>query len=155
MGGIGDPIRDFEYFEFFQDGCAAMARNSRLLLHLAGETITAAAILEIVGTAPRRMKYLGSPAWKLSRCSVVPRKAFDRCKGTHLENLMGQVMRYFVNYLPRRPRKSREMLDSAFLGILGAVDWDEIAKNFIPLLDEMPPWYRRGPIERWAARRGL
>lgn len=137
-------------YAFFRDGCEAMARNAKLLLELAAEPVTADNLLCIVCTFPRHPDRILTPEWRRSYCSKLLEKAYNRGVQTDREQLTIDVMDYFLRHLPVRSDESLGMLEGAFLGVLGRVTWPEE-----PSPKKQPvPERHRGPLERWAARRG-
>jgi hypothetical protein len=121
-----DSLDNLEGFDFFQDHCATMARNARLLLKMAGEPVTVANVLMIINTTARHTDDWRDPNWKRMYCWQLMEAAHRRCEGcTEAEKATyTRLMEYFIHDVPGLTSGERDMLDAAFLGVLGAVDWD-------------------------------
>lgn len=141
------------HISFLREGCAELGRNVCDLILLAGDYVLVNKIRAIIKTIPRNPEELVDKQWREGECNQTLASAFRASITPESKERVEALLDYFLAYLPNRPRFARDMLDSAFLGVLDSVNWDEIARNLIPGLDETPPWFRPGPIERWAARR--
>ena len=142
------------YTSYLREACAELGRNVCDLILRAGDLVQVDRIRAIIKSIPRDPEEILDKRWRDGECNQTLSLAFRASSSPESRESMKALADYFLFYLPDRSRFARDMLDSAFLGVLDSVNWDEIARNLIPLLDETPPWYRRGPIERWAARRG-
>lgn len=153
-----DALDDIEYFDFFQDACAALARNACLLLRLAGEPVTPENALEIIHSAPRTHAWLDTEFWQRSYCNALLERACTRQNSARGLDTWLALHDYFKLYLTRIRPAARRMLDAAFIGVLEEIPWEAPKPGKKPARQPPPlpqPAERRpGPIERWAARRG-
>jgi hypothetical protein len=124
-------------FGFLQDGCAALARNARNLLRLAGEPLTPAAIMKIAKAMPRDVSEFADERWKRGEMNGLLQKAFERSKGGQDARIFREISDYFIRYIPSRSYSVLDDLESAFRGVLG--NFPEELETGIDLLPDDPP----------------
>jgi hypothetical protein len=105
-----DPIDSIPVFAFWRDGVAAMARNARTLLQLAGQPVTLANVAHLVESVPITPYDLESPQWQAGYCNQCLKIAYE----TQGEQATRPLMDYFLGYITYRSRESQHMLIDAF-----------------------------------------
>jgi hypothetical protein len=119
-----EPIDMFRWYEFWRDGCRALAQNVCAVLHLAGEPLTRQSIAAFTDGIPLSRDDLHSDRWRETLCSRCLAKAHANAKGTEREPQLQRLGEYFVLRFVERGYHDNRMLIDAFNGILGGMTLD-------------------------------
>lgn len=115
-----DPMLSIPGYAFWQDGCAAMARNTCEVLRRAGLPASPCSIVCFVRTLRRSPYQLTTEVWQKSVCNKVLAAAFAKGHDARLQPLMD----YFLVYFPSLPSPAQYMLIEAFTGIFDSIELD-------------------------------
>lgn len=122
------PIDVIRFYEFWQDGVMAAAKNARALLRMADEPVTLKNIARLIEGAPRSVRDLmeGSDWRPRSYCYQCLEKADGRLRDDPLVRCYNPaflaVELYFVAYFPMRTTEAQHMLTETFRGIAAGMD---------------------------------
>lgn len=134
---------------FLKNGCITLTKNACLLLSMAGEPVTDSGVMMIIKSVPRDPDQLLNEGWQRGYYYMAMKEAYCRFRNPSPESEYREGHEYFSTYIPSRSHHALDMLTNATLGVLGGIDWDRIEGI------KQPAERRRGPLERWAERRGL
>lgn len=133
---------------YLHEAAACLGRNLRDMFDMASERFTTENARLYVATMPRDPSALLDARWQGEFCSqIVKRAFFRRCNQT--EQVRWQRLAdYFLRIFPEKSRGAQDTLINAFTGFL-SVEFDGVSPG-----EELAVYRPRGPLERWAARRG-
>ena len=118
-----DDVPDFEEIpelDFFQDACAAMARNTCTLLKAAGEPVTCDNVLRLIHSLP----WTAGPVRKRSVAQFLFLRNCFTAAPPRVVRCVVICYWYFVIVNTRLPVSAHRMRLAAFSGILGGIDWE-------------------------------
>jgi len=84
-------------YEFWRDGCRAMAMVVCETLRLANEPVTSANIIKFVTSLPRKESEPALESWQKGYCGSCLEKAFAAAPKEDAEMLLDYIVRYFPN----------------------------------------------------------
>jgi hypothetical protein len=140
------------HYVYFREACETMARNTCELIKLAGGNITAEHVLSIVQNLPRSGEDVVGDTWQSGVLSRVLKLAFERGLPEPEEQKRKQLFEYFLGYIPSRSYCSLDMLQAAFAGVLGGIDWSEAVREHIVVLPAKPQKPARKRFAWWAPK---
>ncbi len=108
-------------FQFFKEGCEALARNICELLRLAGYEVTTEAVIKLVRSLPRDGKDIKCEKWRENPLNQLMELNFERHRYGPEWERFERLVAYFVGYVPCRSYLALDMLQAAFEGVLGGI----------------------------------
>lgn len=125
------------YF-YFQEACENLARNASDLMTLVSRHVAVEDVMAIAKSLPKSRDDLTNEEWRRGTLSRALGVAHDRALTEQEMRRHSQLCEYFLDCLPRRAPHAVDMLQAAFAGVLGGIDWTEAGQERIVVLNTPP-----------------